>query len=64
MWRRVVVYPQHCSLSGLLKEVEESGVGVQLSNGKSIAAMLFADDFVGVSYSQTLLKLTLLLLHK
>ena len=46
MWYRVVVYPQYCSLCGLLKEVEEAGVGVQLSNDKSIAGMLFADDFL------------------
>ena len=47
---------QGCSLSptlfslfinDLLRDVEEAGLGVQLSNGKSIGAMLFADDFVG-----------------
>ena len=49
---------QGCSLSPVLfsvfvlKEVEEAGVGVQLSNGKGIAGMLFADDFVGVSDSR------------
>ena len=52
---------QGCSLSpvlfsvfmnGLLKEVEEAGVGVQLSSGKCIAGMLFADDLVGISDSR------------
>ena len=35
-----------------MKEVDEAGVGVQLSNAKSIAGMLFADDFVGISASR------------
>ena len=48
---------QGCSLSpvlfinGLLKEVEEAWLGIQLSIDKSIVGMLFADDFVGVSDS-------------
>ena len=29
-----------------LKEVEEAGIEVQLSNDKSIAGMFFADDFL------------------
>ena len=49
---------QGCSLSpilfsvfinGLLKEVEQAGLGVELSDGSTIGGMLFADDFVGVS---------------
>ena len=49
---------QGCSLSpilfsvfinGLLKEVEQAGLGVELS---TIGGMLFADDFVGVSNSE------------
>ena len=51
---------QGCSLSsilfsvfinGLLKDVEEAGLGIEISNGKRMhmGGMLFADDFVGVS---------------
>ena len=49
---------QGCSLSpilfinGLLKEVEQAGLGVELSVGSTIGGMLFADDFVGVSNSE------------
>ena len=40
-------------INGLLKDVVgEAGVRVQLSNDKSIAGMLFADDFVGVDDSR------------
>ena len=51
---------QGCSLSpilfsvfinGLLKEVEQAELGIELSNGAIIGGMLFADDFVGVSDS-------------
>ena len=51
---------QGCSLSpipfsvfinGLLKEVEQAKLGIELSNGTRIGGMLFADDFVGVSDS-------------
>ena len=52
---------QGCSLSpilfsvfinDLLKEVEETELGVHLSNGKRMSGLLFADDFVGVSESK------------
>ena len=36
----------------LLKEVEQAELGIQLSSGKTIGGMLFADDFVGVSDSK------------
>ena len=36
-------------INGLLKEVEQAGLGVELSDGSTIGGMLFADDFVGVS---------------
>ena len=52
---------QGCSLSpilfsvfinDLLKDVEEAGLGIEISNGKRMGGMLFADDFVGVSESR------------
>ena len=52
---------QGCSLSpilfsvfvnDLLKEVEQTGLGIQLSGGKTVGGMLFADDFVGISDSK------------
>ena len=52
---------QGCSLSPilflvfinyLLKEVEQTGLGIQLSSGKTVGGMLFADDFVGISDSK------------
>ena len=52
---------QGCSLSpilfsvfinGLLKDVEEAGLGIEISNGKRMGGMLFADDFLGVSESR------------
>ena len=36
-------------INGLLKEVEQAGLGVELSDASTIGGMLFADDFVGVS---------------
>ena len=68
---------QGCSLSpilfsvfinDLLIEVEEARLGVQLNNGKSIASLLFADDFVGISDSsenlQTLIDIVLKFCHR
>ena len=52
---------QGCSLSpilfsvfinDLLKEVDQTGLGIQLSSGKTVGGMLFADDFVGISDSK------------
>ena len=40
---------QFSAFINLSKNVEETGVGVQLSNDKGIAGMLFADDFIGDS---------------
>ena len=34
------------------KEVEQTGLGIQLSSGKTVGGMLFADDFVGISDSK------------
>ena len=36
----------------MLKEVEQTGLGIQLSNGKTVGGKLFADDFVGISDSK------------
>ena len=36
-------------INDLLKEVEDTELGIQLSSGKTVGGMLFADDFVGVS---------------
>ena len=36
----------------MLKDVEQAGLGIQLSSGKRVGGMLFADDFVGVSDSR------------
>ena len=38
-------------INGLLKEVEQAELGIELSKGAIIGGMLFADDFVGVSDS-------------
>ena len=63
---------QGCSLSpilfsvfinDLLKEVEQAKLGVQLSSGKKIGGMLFADDFVGVSDSKESLKKLIDVVH-
>ena len=36
----------------LLKEVDQTGLGLQLSSGKTVEGMLFVDDFVGISDSK------------
>ena len=52
---------QDCSLSAilfsvfindLLKEVDQTGLAIQLSSDKTVGGMLFADDFVGISNSK------------
>ena len=35
-----------------LKNVEEAGLGIEISNGKRMGGMLLADDFVGASESR------------
>ena len=50
-WPRVVVYPPYYFHNNLLKGVEQAELGIQLSSGKTIGGMLFA-DFVGVSDSK------------
>ena len=49
MWHRVVAYRQYYFPYLLIKEVDQAELGVELSSGKKIGGMLFADDFVGVS---------------
>ena len=39
-------------INGLLKEVEQAGLGVELSDGSTIGGLLIADDFVGVCDSE------------
>ena len=34
-----------------MKEVEKANLGIQLSSGKKLGGLLFADDFVGVCNS-------------
>ena len=36
----------------MLKDVEQAELGIQLSSGKRVGGMVFADDFVGVSDSR------------
>ena len=39
-------------INDLLKELEQTGLGIELSSGKTVGGMLFADDFVGISDSK------------
>ena len=39
-------------INDLLKEVKQAELGIQLSSGKTVGGMLFADDFLGVSDSK------------
>ena len=39
-------------INGLLREVEEAEIGIDLSSGGRLGGLLFADDFVGVSESK------------
>ena len=63
---------QNCSLSpilfsvlinDLLKDVEQAELGIQLSSGKRVGGMLFADDFVGVSDSRESLQKLIDVVH-
>ena len=60
---------QGCSLSpilfinDLLKDVEQAELGIQLSSGKRVRGMLFADDFVGVSDSRESLQKLIDVVH-
>ena len=40
----------------MLKEVEQTGLGIQLSSGKTVGGMLFADDYVLISASKESLR--------
>ena len=50
-------------INDLLKVVEQAKLGVQLSSGKKIGGMLFADDFVGVSDSKESLQKLIDVVH-
>ena len=39
-------------VNDLLKEIKQTGLGIQLSSGKTVGGRLFADDFVGISDSK------------
>ena len=63
---------QGCSLSpilfsvlinDLLKDVEQAELGIQLSSGKRVGGMLFADDFVGVGDSRESLQKLIDVVH-
>ena len=63
---------QGCSLSpilfsvfinDLLKDVVQAELGIQLSSGKRVGGMLFADDFVGVSDSRESLQKLIDVVH-
>ena len=59
---------QGCSLSPILfsvfiKDVEQAELGIQLSSGKRVGGMLFADDFVGVSDSRESLQKLIVVVH-
>ena len=43
-------------INGLLTEVEQDGLGIELSDGGKIGWLLFADDFVGISESEDVLQ--------
>ena len=63
MWHRVVAYPPYYSQYYLLKDVEQAELGIQLSSGKRVGGMLFADDFVGVSDSRESLQKLIDVVH-
>ena len=71
VFRLEQVVAQGCSLSpilsvlinDLLKVVEQAKLGVQLSSGKKIGEMLFADDFFAVSNSKESLQKLIDVVH-
>ena len=50
-------------INDLLKDVEQAELGIQLSSGKRVGGMLFADDFVGVSDSRESLQKLIDVVH-
>ena len=50
-------------INDLLKDVEQAELGIQLSSGKRVGGMLFADDFVGVSDSRESLQKLIHVVH-
>ena len=50
-------------INNLLKDVEQAELGIQLSSGKRVGGMLFADDFVGVSDSRESLQKLIDVVH-
>ena len=47
----------------MLKDVQQAELGIQLSSGKRVGGMLFADDFVGVSDSRESLQKLIDVVH-
>ena len=50
-------------INDLLTDVEQAELGIQLSSGKRVGGMLFADDFVGVSDSRENLQKLINVVH-
>ena len=50
-------------INGLLREVEEPEIGIDLSSGGRLGGLLFADDFVGVSESKDQLQTLIDVVH-
>ena len=50
-------------INDLLKDEEQAELGIQLSSGKRVGGMLFADDFVGVTDSRESLQKLIDVVH-
>ena len=50
-------------INGLLREVEEAEIGIDLNSGGRLGGLLFADDFVGVSESKDQLQTLIDVVH-
>ena len=50
-------------INGLLREVEEAEIGIDLSSGGRLGGLLFSDDFVGVSKSKDQLQTLIDVVH-